>query len=108
MFKGLIASKAKKQKIEGYVFVSNYLKLKYSKKMNDKILVCIQTDFVNMSLFTKFKAIITEQGGLLSHAAIYAREYKIPCIVGVKDITKKLKTGDKVKIDFEKGEIEIL
>jgi len=53
-------------------------------------------------------AIITDEGGSLCHAAIVARELKIPCIVGTKIATKVLKDGDRVEVDAEKGIVQIL
>ncbi len=51
----------------------------------------------------KTKAVITDLGGILCHAAIVSRELKIPCIVGTKIATKVLKNGDKIKIDAKGG-----
>jgi pyruvate,water dikinase len=48
-------------------------------------------------------AIITNEGGLLSHAAIMSREFGKPCIVGTKIATKVLKNGDMVEVDADKG-----
>lgn len=48
-------------------------------------------------------AIVTEEGGITSHAAIVSRELGIPCVIGVSNITKILKDGDKVEVDAEKG-----
>jgi len=48
-------------------------------------------------------AIITDEGGSLCHAAIVARELKIPCIVGTKIATKVLKDDDLVEVDANKG-----
>jgi len=59
-------------------------------------------------LFDKIDGIVTEVGGRLSHAAIVAREYGIPCIVGVQNILKEIKDGDLIKIDGTAGEIKIL
>lgn len=53
----------------------------------------------------KASAIITDVGGILSHAAIIAREFKIPCIVGTVKATKILKDGQKIKVDATKGTI---
>jgi len=50
-------------------------------------------------------AIITERGGVLSHAAIVSREYGLPGIVGCVGATKKLKTGTRVRVDGDKGEV---
>jgi pyruvate,water dikinase len=49
--------------------------------------------------------IVTDYGGMLSHAAICAREYAIPAIVGSQDATKKFKDGDIVRIDSSKGTV---
>ena len=48
-------------------------------------------------------AIITDEGGLLSHAAIVSREMGIPCVVGTKIATQVLKDGDRVEVDANKG-----
>ncbi len=67
------------------------------------ILVCNVTtpDFV--PLMQKAAAIITDQGGILSHAAIVARELKIPCIVGTGDATAVLKNGQIVSVNADLG-----
>lgn len=51
--------------------------------------------------------IIVEDGGILSHAACIAREYRIPCIVGVEDATSIFKNASLIEIDGEKGEIYV-
>lgn len=53
----------------------------------------------------KAKAIVTDIGGLLSHAAIVSRELNVPCLVGTKHGSKLFKTGESVKIDFKLGVI---
>ena len=53
-------------------------------------------------------AIVTEQGGKTSHAAIVSRELGIPCIVGTKIATKILKDGDKIWVDATNGVVKIL
>lgn len=63
-------------------------------------------DFV--PIFEKALAIVTEFGGITSHAAIVSREMNVPCIVSVKDATKVLKDGYTVKVDANKGIINIL
>lgn len=59
-------------------------------------------------VFSKVKAIITDEGGLTSHAAIVSRELRIPCIVGTKMATKILKDGMTIEMDAEKGTVQIL
>ncbi len=43
-------------------------------------------------------AVVTDEGGILSHAAIIARELRIPCIVGTKDATRRLRSGDSIRV----------
>jgi pyruvate,water dikinase len=50
-------------------------------------------------------ALVTERGGVLSHAAIVSREYGLPGIVGCVGATTKLKTGMRVRVDADKGEV---
>ena len=71
---------------------------------DDSILVAdvLETDYSTETI-KMAKGIITEDGGILSHAAILARELKIPCVVGVPDIMGKLKNGDKVVVDGSSG-----
>ncbi len=56
----------------------------------------------------KAAAIITDEGGQASHAAIIARELNIPCIVGTKIASRVLKTGDLVEVDANKGIVTVL
>jgi phosphoenolpyruvate synthase/pyruvate phosphate dikinase len=57
----------------------------------------------------KAAAIVTNQGGQLSHAAIVSRELDIPCIIGTdKDVILNIKTGDKLEVDANKGIIHII
>ena len=56
----------------------------------------------------KASAIVTDHGGTVCHAAIVAREYNIPCIVGTGNATKAIKHGQQVLVDAEKGEVKIL
>lgn len=54
----------------------------------------------------KASAIVTDEGGILSHAAIISRELKIPCVVGTKVATKVFKDGDMVEVDAYKGVVK--
>ena len=58
-----------------------------------------------LPLLRKAAAVVAEVGGMTSHVAIIARELGIPAIVGAKDATQLLKTGELILIDGEKGEI---
>ncbi len=52
--------------------------------------------------------IITDSGGLLSHAAIVAREYGIPGVVGTREATDLIPDGTRVRVDGDKGEVVVL
>ncbi|HEV2752819.1 MAG TPA: PEP-utilizing enzyme, partial [Solirubrobacteraceae bacterium] len=52
--------------------------------------------------------IVTDSGGLLSHAAIVAREFGIPGVVGCRVATREIADGAVVRIDGERGEVSIL
>ena len=60
-----------------------------------------------LSILKHCQAIITDEGGITSHAAIISRELKIPCLVGKKGATKNLSTGDFIEIT-PRGEIKKL
>lgn len=56
-------------------------------------------------LFAVAAGLVAEMGGTLSHGAIIAREYGLPAVVNVSGITTKLKEGDRISLDAERGEI---
>jgi phosphohistidine swiveling domain-containing protein len=56
----------------------------------------------------KAKAFVTDEGGILCHVAIVAREMKKPCVIGTKVATKVLNDGDLIEVDADKGVIKIL
>ena len=85
----------------GYASGAAHLMQSPDKKAQPKgkfILVAEATYPEYLPIMLKSKGIITEVGGILSHAAIVAREFKIPCVVGVKGAVSKIKEGDKVII----------
>jgi pyruvate,water dikinase len=52
--------------------------------------------------------IVTDNGGLLSHAAIVAREYGIPGVVGTREATERIANGVRVRVDGDAGEVTVL
>jgi pyruvate,water dikinase len=78
-----------------------------TKDCRGKILVTGATDPGWTIIFPLLKGIITEYGGVLSHASIIARELNIPCIVKVADATKILKSGQIIGMDGTSGKITI-
>ncbi len=53
-------------------------------------------------------ALVTDRGGQLSHAAIVAREYGIPAVVGTRDATTVLPDGARVRVDGDNGRVELI
>lgn len=73
-----------------------------------EILVTTVTNVGWTPLFPRAAAIVTDVGAPLSHAAIVARELGIPAVVGCGDATMRLKTGDRARVDGERGTVELL
>ncbi len=73
-----------------------------------EILVTRATDPGWTPLFINAAGIILEIGGPLQHGAIVAREYGLPCVSGIADVTERLKDGQLVEIDGSSGIIRIL
>lgn len=110
--KGMIANKGM---VNGRAFVfhndiSNISQLsKLINEMNDRDIFITETTSPELILFCKkASAIVTNQGGIMSHAAIVSRELGIPCLVGVTNATHYFKTGDLVEVDANKGIVRIL
>ena len=56
----------------------------------------------------KAAAFVTDEGGIMCHAAIVAREMKKPCVIGTKFATQIFKDGDMVEVDANTGIITII
>ena len=72
-----------------------------------EILVALITDPGWSPLFVTAGGLVMESGGTLSHGVIIAREYGIPAVVGVKNATRIIKTGDTITVDGNKGMVYI-
>jgi pyruvate,water dikinase len=53
-------------------------------------------------------ALVVDVGGMLSHAAVVAREIGVPCVMASKVGTRALRTGDVVRVDGKAGTVEVL
>ena len=73
-----------------------------------EVLLAATTNVGWTPLFPRAAAVVTDIGAPLSHAAIVAREFGIPAVVGCGDATMRLKTGDRVMVDGGRGIVEIL
>ncbi len=76
--------------------------------LNGEILVTARTDPGWVPLYPSISGLLVERGSLLSHSAIVAREMGIPAIVSIPGLTKRLKTGMKIRMDGKAGTIKIL
>ena len=73
-----------------------------------EVLVAQVTDVGYTAAFSYAAAVVTELGGPMSHAAVVAREFDIPCVVDVQDATRRLPPGALVEVDGDSGEIQVL
>jgi nucleoside-diphosphate-sugar epimerase/phosphohistidine swiveling domain-containing protein len=73
-----------------------------------EILVAEVTDVGYTAAFSYAGAVVTELGGPMSHAAVVAREFGIPCVVDVHDATRRLPPGALIEVDGTSGTIQVL
>ena len=73
-----------------------------------EILVCPVTNPSWGPVFGKIRATVSDIGGTMSHAAIVAREYGMPAVVGTGAATKRIKTGQRLRVDGNTGVVTIL
>ena len=92
-FKGIVKGKVR--------LVKNNHDIKNLKK--GEVLVTAMTTPNFIPAMEKAAAFVTDEGGILCHAAIISREMNKPCIIGTKHATKILKDGDLVEVDADKG-----
>ena len=102
--KGMIANRGKAQ---GTVKIVKRAK-DIEKVEKGDMLVASSTHPDYITAMQRAAAFVTDEGGLTSHAAIVAREMDKPCIVGTKNATNRLKDGDKIEVDANKGIIRKL
>ena len=88
--------------IEGIVRVIHSLD-ESSLLESNEILVTQFTDPGWTPVMSRASAIITEVGGVLSHAAVIGREYGIPAVLNLSEATKVLKTGQRVRVNGRTG-----
>jgi phosphohistidine swiveling domain-containing protein len=81
---------------------------KLSELKPGEILVAPGTSTSWMVVFSIIKGLVTDGGGLLSHPIIMAREFGLPCVSGTVEATQKIKTGDNIWVDGNRGVVFIL
>ena len=72
------------------------------------ILVCPMTTPAWTQLFSHAVALVTDIGSILAHGSIVAREFGIPAVLGLGNVTQRLKSGQRILVDGDAGTIEIL
>lgn len=94
-----------KRSVCGAVYVTNNVEDANRNMPDGAILVTRATDKDMMPAVERASAIITEEGGLTSHGAVVSVSLDIPAIVGVREATSILKTGQEITVDAERGHI---
>ena len=84
------------------------LRMEQANLQEGDILVTTFTDPSWTPLFVSIKGLITEVGGLMTHGAVIAREYGLPAVVGVENITRLIQDGQRIRVNGTDGYIEIL
>lgn len=80
----------------------------FSKVKHGDVLVCRTTTPPWTVLFSVAGAIVTDAGGILSHAGTVAREYALPAVLGTKVATKVLRDGNRVTVNGTEGTVAIV
>lgn len=104
----LVGQTGCKGKVTGRVRVVEDLEAGLVEFREGEVLVCSMTTPQYLPLMLTCSGIVTDQGGVLSHAAIVARELHKPCVVGTRIATQILSTGDLVEVDGENGVVRVL
>ena len=71
------------------------------------ILVCPSTSPPWSPYFAVVAAVVTDAGGMISHAAIEAREYGIPAVVGTREATRRIPEGATITVDGSAGTVTL-
>jgi pyruvate,water dikinase len=72
-----------------------------------EVLVAPSTDPGWTPLFMTAAGLVMEKGGAMSHGAVIAREYGIPAVVGVAGALERVRTGDRVEVDGDAGQVTV-
>jgi pyruvate,water dikinase len=72
------------------------------------VVVCRMTSPSWVVLFTRIAGLVTDAGGMASHPAVVSREFNIPAVVGTSDATRRIRSGDHVRVNGSTGRVEVL
>ena len=98
----IIGRPASRGTVEGVVRVAKSI-VDARELQRGEILVTPVTDVGWTPYFTVIAALVTDIGSSVSHGAVVAREYGLPCVVNTLVATQALKTGDRVRVDGDRG-----
>jgi len=104
IIKGIIANKGK---AVGRAMVVKGSK-DFKKFAEGDVLVARLTDPSYVVVIIKAAAIVTDLGGITSHPAIIAREFNLPCIVGTKNASAVIKSGEIIEVNANEGYVKII
>ncbi|MBV6508032.1 MAG: hypothetical protein JJLCMIEE_01091 [Acidimicrobiales bacterium] len=76
--------------------------------VDGEILVARTTDPSWVSMFLTAGGLVIDIGGAMSHGAIVARELGIPCVIGTESGTERLRSGDRLRVDGNSGEVQVI
>lgn len=85
-----------------------YKKAQVPELQTGEILVTSMTTPDYLPAMKRASAFVTDEGGITCHAAIIAREFGTPCVIGTKFATKVIKTGDEIEVDATNGIVRIV
>ena len=80
----------------------------FGKFQKGEILIATSTRPEFVPIMGLASAIVTDEGGLTSHAAVISRELKIPCVIGTKHATDVFEDGDLIEVDANKGIVKLI
>lgn len=112
----MVSKKSSSNKISGLIACKGFVqgKARVIKSQSDllkfekgEIIVAYKTQPKYTPYMIKAAAMVTNVGGITSHAAIIAREFSIPCIVGTENATEIIKTGQTITVDANTGNVYI-
>ena len=104
MIKGVAASSGVRRGRAKLVWTTDDFK----KMTPGDVLVCRSSNVSWIPLFTIAGAVVTDVGGALSHAAVVAREFGVPAVVGVGVAFERLRDGMLVEVDGDRGTVRQL
>lgn len=110
ILRGVTANSGRVQARARVILPKSFLHLQQemARFQSGEVLITTMTQPSLMPIMKKASAIVTNQGGITSHAAVISRELNIPCVVGTYRATEVIQTGDLVEVDAERGVIKKL